>query len=307
MFATIVSVNNPRVKSATQLRESRIRRQRGLFLIDGLREATRAWRCGFRFDSLFWDAGSSAVADQRPDVFQTLSATGRDPARIQEIVELTAQCEARGVHVIPLRTDAFTKIGFGDRNEGVIAVAHTQTTELSQLETVLNERSKDSGQAPLLGVIEGVEKPGNVGAIIRSGDGAGIHALLIATERFDVFNPNVIRASLGAIFHMPIVVDSSENIVAWLRRYKVQRATALCDEALQFHQLDYRRPTAIILGSEAYGLTDLWAQETSEDKQFDLLKKIRLPMLGIADSLNVSNAAAVLFYQARCARDYHMK
>ena len=186
----------------------------------------------------------------------------------------------------------------------MIAVVKSKLRTIDELDSLLAEKRKTAGEEPLLGIVEGVEKPGNIGAMLRSGDGAGLDAFIIAGDNFDVFNPNVIRGSLGAIFHMPIVVAPTDKTLAWLRERKIQRATALCDEAIPYVQIDYRLPTAIILGSEAQGLSEAWANETVEDAKYALLQRIRLPMLGIADSLNVSNAAAILFYEARRVRSY---
>ncbi|MCF0234887.1 MAG: RNA methyltransferase, partial [Thermoguttaceae bacterium] len=212
------------------------------------------------------------------------------------------EVEAERVPIIPASSAVFEKLSFGDRDEGVVAVVEARAATLSELDAVLVEKTARTGEEPLVAIVEGVEKPGNIGAILRSADGAGVNALLIAARDYDVFNPNAVRGSLGAIFHLPIVVAPAEEILAWARRRKLQRATALCDDSIPYVELDYSRPTAIVLGSESDGLTEIWARETSEDAADGLLCKIRLPMLGIADSLNVSNAAAVLFYEARRVR-----
>ncbi|MBQ9874042.1 MAG: hypothetical protein IJM30_06235 [Thermoguttaceae bacterium] len=185
-----------------------------------------------------------------------------------------------------------------------MAVVKSKTSSLEELDAFLEKKSRKTGESPLLAVLEGVEKPGNVGAVLRSADGAGVDALLIAASEFDVFNPNAVRASLGAVFHTPIVVAPAQTLLTWTRERKIQRATALCDQAIPYVQLDYCLPTAIVLGSEANGLSDAWSTESREDVEMGLLKKIRLPMLGVADSLNVSNAAAILFYEARRVRSF---
>lgn len=309
MFAAIVSQQNPRVKNAARLRESRVRRREGLFLIDGAREAVRAWERGFEFVEVFWNAGKNVAADEKVDVDSALSAARaragkreRDAdaveKRFEELRTLLKTVDAAGVPTIPLATGAFEKIGFGDRDEGIVVVARAKTTTLDSLDSLLSKKSAKTGESPLVAVIEGVEKPGNVGAILRSADGAGVDALIVAAPDYDLYNPNAIRSSLGAIFSVPTVVAAAEEVLDWLRRRKIQRATALCDDSIPYSRLDYRRPTAIVLGSEADGLTEIWATETSEDAADGTLKKVRLPMLGIADSLNVSNAAAVFFYEA---------
>ncbi|MBQ2038114.1 MAG: RNA methyltransferase [Thermoguttaceae bacterium] len=304
MFSAIVSPNNPRVKNAAQLKESKNRRREGLFLVDGVREVLRAWVSDFEFVEVFWDAGRNLDADERVEVDAVLESVYSDFERRENLRRILIEADGRGVPTIPLSSNAFEKLSFGDRDEGVIAVVKSKLRTLDELDSLLAEKRKTEGEEPLLGIVEGVEKPGNIGAMLRSGDGAGLDAFIIAGDNFDVFNPNAIRGSLGAIFHMPIVVAPADETLAWLRERKIQRATALCDEAIPYVQIDYRLPTAIILGSEAQGLSEAWAYETVEDAKYSLLQRIRLPMLGIADSLNVSNAAAILFYEARRVRSY---
>lgn len=304
MFSAIVSPNNPRVKNAAQLKESKNRRREGLFLVDGVREVLRAWVSDFEFVEVFWDAGRNLDADERVEVDRVLESVCSDFERRENLRRILIEADGRGVPTIPLSSNAFEKLSFGDRDEGVIAVVKSKLRTLDELDSLLAEKCKTEGEEPLLGIVEGVEKPGNIGAMLRSGDGAGLDAFIIAGDDFDVFNPNAIRGSLGAIFHMPIVVAPADKTLAWLRERKIQRATALCDEAIPYVQIDYRLPTAIILGSEAQGLSEAWACETVEDAKYSLLQRIRLPMLGIADSLNVSNAAAILFYEARRVRSY---
>jgi TrmH family RNA methyltransferase len=148
--------------------------------------------------------------------------------------------------------------------------------------------------APLIAVIESVEKPGNVGAILRSADGAGVDAVVIADPRTDLFNPNTIRASLGTVFDQNVCTASGEETLAWLRRLNVTAYAARPDAEQLYTQADYRRGAAIVLGSEAEGLSELWRGAG--------VAGIRLPMRGIADSLNVSATAAVLFYEAQRQR-----
>ena len=140
---------------------------------------------------------------------------------------------------------------------------------------------------PLVAVLEGVEKPGNLGAMLRSADGAGVSALVVADPRTDLFNPNVIRASLGTVFSLPVAAAAPGDVLAWLRGHGLQILAARVEGAVSYTEVDYRRPTAIVLGSEAQGLTSHWSG--------DDVRAIRLPMLGVADSLNVSAVAAVLF------------
>jgi TrmH family RNA methyltransferase len=139
-------------------------------------------------------------------------------------------------------------------------------------------------------VLEGVEKPGNVGAVLRSADAAGVSAVILADPRTDLYNPNAIRASLGTIFTMPVCEAASGDVLARLREHECMILAARVDGAVPYTEVDYRRPTAIVLGSEAAGLSPIW---TGDD-----IRAVRLPMRGVADSLNVSVTAAVLFYEA---------
>ena len=299
MFDPITSPHNPLLKSVIRLKESRFRRKEGLFLVDGIREIQRAYSSSFQLTKVFFDydvlIGNCSKSRSANQLLEHLHLQG-------DVGSFLKKLDSQGIPLVPTSSAAFSKIAFGDRNEGLVAVVRAKTMSLETLSSFFAKKLSESSETPLLGVLEGVEKPGNVGAILRSADGAGIDALLIAADDYDVFNPNAIRASLGAIFHIPVVVAPATKILEWLRENLFQRVTALCDESVSYLQPDYRRPTAIILGSEAYGLTTAWSTTTEIDNREALLTKIRLPMLGVADSLNVSNAAAILFYEARRVR-----
>ena len=299
MFDPITSPHNPLLKSVIRLKESRFRRKEGLFLVDGIREIQRAYSSSFQLTKVFFDydvlIGNGSKSRSANQLLEHLHLQG-------DVGSFLKKLDSQGIPLVPTSSAAFSKIAFGDRNEGLVAVVRARTMSLETLSSFFAKKLSESSETPLLGVLEGVEKPGNVGAILRSADGAGIDALLIAADDYDVFNPNAIRASLGAIFHIPVVVAPATKILEWLRENLFQRVTALCDESVSYLQPDYRRPTAIILGSEAYGLSTVWSRTTEIDNREALLTKIRLPMLGVADSLNVSNAAAILFYEARRVR-----
>ena len=204
----------------------------------------------------------------------------------------------------------FQRLAFGQRAEGVVAVAEMPRPTLARLNwgessaswagslTATPTESTACKQAVahevercrLIAVLEGVEKPGNVGAVLRSADAAGVSAVIVADGRTDLYNPNAIRASLGTIFTVPVCEASSGEALAWLRERQFQILAARVDGSVGYTQVDYRRPTAIVLGGEAPGLSPVW-------KGSDITA-VRLPMLGTADSLNVSVTAAVLFYEA---------
>ncbi|MBN1910691.1 MAG: RNA methyltransferase [Pirellulales bacterium] len=260
----IHSVQNPRIKAAVRLRDGRHRRKQGRFLIDGLREVERAVEAGFELLEVFCCAERGTAEQQRDlDAFRINFA--------DEVVE----------EPFDVTAEVFDKLAFGARAEGIVAVARMPEFGLEDITL---------GVCPLVAVVEGIEKPGNVGAVVRSADGAGLDAVVLADGRTDLFNPNAIRASLGTIFSRPVCEATSEETLAWLRAQGLAIIAARVDGAVPYTQIDFCRPTALILGSEAEGLTRLWSA--------DDITAVSLPMLGAADSLNISATAAVLFYEA---------
>jgi TrmH family RNA methyltransferase len=186
-----------------------------------------------------------------------------------------------GAEILEVDERVFRKLAFGQRIEGVLGVARTPVAELADL--TLPER-------PLIAVLEGIQKPGNLGAVLRSADATGLSAVILADGGTDLYNPNAIRASLGTIFTVPVAAASAEQTLAWLRQHELLIFATRVDAALSYTEADYRQPAAIVLGSEATGLTAAWSA--------DDVTAIGIPMLGAADSLNVSVAAAVVFYEA---------
>lgn len=265
IFSPISSPSNPKIKEAAKLRDGKYRRRQGRFLIDGLREIQRAAESGIRFLEIFCLQEKAYLVD---------SIRNDDPAASTYL----------------LSDQAFDKIAFGNRNEGVVVVAKTPDRTP---ETFLDATAQIS--TPLLAVLENVEKPGNVGAVFRSADGAGFDGVLIADPSGDLFNPNTVRSSLGTVFRTPSFVADSKTILRFLKKQKIRIAAARCDGAIPYTDYDFTQPTAIVLGSEADGLTDLWTEND--------ITALSLPMLGIADSLNISNAASILFYEARRQRE----
>lgn len=229
-------------------------------MIDGARELARAMAANVAVRDVFVCPALCRSEESRR-LLETLSTSGTAVLEVTEAV--------------------FAKIAFGERAEGVLGIAATPSTSLDDLTLPEN---------PLVAVLEGVEKPGNIGAVLRSADGAGLSAVVVADPRTDLFNPNAIRASLGTIFSVPVAAAAGSEVLAWLRHRSLQILAARVEGAVSYTAVDYRRPTAIVLGSEAHGLTPIW---TGAD-----VRPIALPMFGAADSLNVSAAAAVLFYEA---------
>jgi TrmH family RNA methyltransferase len=252
------------VKAAARLRGRPERDKEGLTLIDGVRETLRALQAGATIREVF----------VLPEVLNDQEAQALVERLAEEKVERTE-----------LSRDAFAKLAYGDRLDGVVAVAETPPRTLEEL--VLPPE-------PLIGIVEGVEKPGNLGAILRTADGAGLSAVVIADSATDLFNPNIIRASIGTVFAVPVAVASSGELLEWLQRRPIAIIAARVDASVPYDEADYTGAVAIALGSEARGLSDPWAELARTS--------VRLPMLGVADSLNVSATAAVLFYEARRRR-----
>jgi TrmH family RNA methyltransferase len=261
------SPSNPRIKAAAQLRDRRERDRSGLTLIDGARELRRALEGGVEIVEVF--------------VCEPLVA-GEDARAALDALR------SRGVAVTTTTEAAFAKLAFGDRAEGLLAVVRAPTLALDELTL-----SAD----PLIVVIEGVEKPGNLGAILRSADGAGVDAVIAASPRTDLANPNVIRASAGTIFTVPMAEATTDDVLRWLRGRGIRIVAARVDAPPAYTELDLTGAVAIVLGSEAAGLTDAWLGPDIE--------AVHLPMLGVADSLNVSVTAAILAYEARRQRTGH--
>jgi len=256
----ITSPQNPRVKDAIRLRSARHRHKQQRFLIDGARELTRAIPAGISIDEAF--------------VCESLCASPESMEALQRLRSSSAE-------IWEVTVSVFAKLAYGERAEGVLAVARLPQCSLDRLQP--------RGPGPIA-VIEGVEKPGNVGAILRSADAAGVAAVLVADPATDIYNPNCIRASLGAVFSLPLCATTSQEAIAWLRQRGARIFAARVDGQLDYTEADLSHEVAIVLGSEAEGLSPAW--------QMADVTAIRLPMAGAVDSLNVSATAAVLFYES---------
>ncbi|HEV3417803.1 MAG TPA: TrmH family RNA methyltransferase [Pirellulales bacterium] len=261
----ITSEQNQHVKDAAKLRERRERRKQGRTLIDGAREVRRAIEAGVELVEVFLCDSLCKTSDCR------------------WVLERLATLPVRQSRVTPA---VFEKLAFGDRAEGVLAIATTPERSLADLKLPAN---------PLVAVLEGVEKPGNIGAVLRSADAAGVSALVIADGGTDLFNPNTIRASLGTIFTMPVCSAPAAAVRDWLIAQQIGVFVARVDAKTVYTEANLTRPAAIVLGSEAEGLSQVWSGPKTTT--------IRLPMRGAGDSLNVSAAAAVLFYEALRQRE----
>ena len=257
----ITSLTNTRVKAAVRLRDRSEREATGLTLVDGAREVSRALSAGASVQTAF-------IAPSLVRTPEARAAVGDVERRVTDIVEVS---EA-----------VFAKLAFGDRSDGIVAIVRTGSTDLESLRLMPG--------VPLVVVVEGVEKPGNLGAILRTADGAGASGLIAADPLTDLFNPNAVRASLGAIFSVPIAAASTPATLDWLTARGITPIAARVDAPAPYTDVDMRGPVAFVLGSEATGLSNGW-----DDPR---VTPVAVPMLGTVDSLNVSVAAAILLYEA---------
>ena len=263
----ITSLANPRVRHAAGLRDRRERDAHGLTIVDGAREVRRALEAGVEATEAF--------------VCEPLLG-GEDARAAFDLLK------AREIPVSSVSEPVMAKVAFGGRSEGLVLVVRVPAAGLATL---------DPGPDPLILVIEGVEKPGNIGAVLRSADGAGVSAVIAASPRTDLYNPNAIRASAGTIFGSALAAASSTEVLAWLRARDIRIVTARVGGDATYTEADLTGPLAIVLGAEADGLTDTW---NGPD-----IHAVRIPMAGVADSLNVSISAAILAYEAQRQRQHH--
>lgn len=257
----ITSLQNPKVKQVLHLREKRERDKTGLFLIEGYREILRACDAGWQISQLM--------------ICQELFLGSNEPTLIKRLSE--KKCE-----VISLTPLVFEKISYRDRPDGLLAIAPQKNLKLKDLE--ISEKN------PFYVVAEAIEKPGNLGTILRSSDGVGVDGLIVCDRCTDIYNPNVVRASVGTLFTVKTVQTTGEETLQWLKDQKIQILAATPSAAKEFTDVDLTGPIAIAVGTEQLGLSDRWMKEASI--------QVRIPMQGVADSLNVAMATTLLLYEA---------
>ena len=264
MTGLITSPANPRVKRLVRLRSRRHRDREGVFLIEGFRELQKAAESGVAVDELY--------------VCEDLFLGENEPALMERLT-------AAGARLCRLAEEPFRKAAYRDRPEGLLATAPHFPTGLDAL------RQRTAGDEPeLMLVAEGIEKPGNLGTMLRTADAAGAQAVIAADPRTDLFNPNVVRSSLGSLFTVPAAVASAASAADWLRRRGITPVLASPGAPAPHWETDLRRPTAIVIGSEQLGLSPVWRNRGYPGA--------RIPMTGSADSLNAAAAAGVLLFEA---------
>ena len=255
------SSSNPRIKELLALRDRSERDRHGLFLIEGYREIKRALASGRALSALFF-CEALFLGDNES--------------------EIIASC---GVDLYSCSKELFERISYRDRPDGLLAIAPQMHLGKKDLVNFLK-----GCPDPLFLVVERVEKPGNLGTMLRTADAAGADGVLVCDHVTDIHNPNVVRASVGTLFSQPVYELSSAEALEVLKEHKIQIAAATPRAEHEFTKAKFSGPLAIAVGAEQYGLTDLWMN------QADI--QVRIPMFGIADSLNVSAAATLLLYEA---------
>lgn len=261
----ITSGLNPKIKHLMLLQQkSSARRKEGLFVVEGQRELEHCMNAGFELDS----------------IFTTSEETG-----LSLLCRQSLNTEHRPPIIYNVSQNVYEKIAYRGSTEGIVAIVRERQFTLNDLTAKISEKNN-----PLFVVLEKVEKPGNLGAILRSADASGVDAVIVCDPLTDIYNPNVIRGSIGAVFTVPTVACTSEECIEFLKSNGVQILTAQLQDSQLYYAQDMTKSTAIVMGTEATGLTEQWRKAADAH--------IRIPMLGKLDSLNVSVSAAILMYEA---------
>lgn len=258
----ITSVQNPFIKSLVLLQEkSKARKQTGTFLIEGQREVELAQKGGYEIETILF----------LPEICS----------------ENDAKKLSRTASLIEINKEVYHKLAYRDTTEGILAVAKSKNLSLSEL---------NLGENPLILVAESPEKPGNIGALLRTADAANLDAVIIANPKSDLYNPNIVRSSVGCLFTNTIATGTTEEIIAFLKEKNINIYCATLQNSTGYHTQDYTTPTALVVGTEATGLTEEWRENATQN--------IIIPMQGAIDSMNVSVAAAILIFEAKRQRGF---
>lgn len=261
----ITSIQNQLIKDIFQLQEkSKARKKAGLFVIEGIREIEIAIKNDF-------------------EVYQLLICF--DLFDADKLNNLKRKL-SNATDLIEISKEVYQKIAYRESTEGVIAVAKTKDHSLATIQLPEN---------PLIVVLESLEKPGNIGAVLRTADAANIDAVFIADPKTDLYNPNIVRSSVGAVFTNKIVTAESTEIINYFKNSNIAIYSAILQEAISYYSVDFKQGSAIVMGTEATGLSDIWREESKSN--------IIIPMEGQIDSMNVSVAAAVLIFEAKRQRN----
>lgn len=264
MHFKITSTQNPKIKSLLALEKPRERRKQQLFIVEGAKEVRMALEAGYKIGNIFFCE-------------EILNPTeSGDLLRDDKLL-------------IPVSKEVFDKIAMRESTGGILAVAEQKNHRLTDIQLSKN---------PLLLILEGVEKPGNLGAVLRTADAAGVDAVIICDPQTDFYNPNVIRSSVGCVFTKQIASATSEETISWLKKNNVAVFCTYLKASKPYHTIDYKQSCALVMGTEATGLSEIWVENATSN--------IIIPMLGKIDSMNVSNAAAVVVYEAMRQRNFEI-
>jgi TrmH family RNA methyltransferase len=258
----ITSIQNPFIKTLVLLQEkAKNRKQSGSFLIEGQREIMLAQKGGYEIETILF----------APDICS----------------EKEAQKLSNSAELIEINATIFQKLAYRDTTEGILAVAKTKSMQLSDLKLSEN---------PLILIAEAPEKPGNIGALLRTADAANLDAVIVANPKSDMYSPNIVRSSVGCLFTNQIATGTTTEIIAFLKERKMNFYCATLQNTIAYHTQDFTTPTAIVVGTEATGLTKEWRDAATQN--------VIIPMQGEIDSMNVSVAAAILIFEAKRQRGF---
>lgn len=262
MYKKISSLHNQLIKEVFQLQEkSRTRKNKGLFVIEGFREITLAIKGNYEVVTLFFC----------PDFF--------DDSELSQVTN-------KNTDTIEISKEVYQKLAYRSTTEGVIAIARSKDLDIRTLKLSVN---------PLLLIAEAPEKPGNLGALFRTADAANVDAVIIANPKTDIYNPNIIRSSVGCVFTRQIATGTTLEIITFLKKNNINIYAAALSSSVNYTSVNYALPTAIVVGTEATGLSDDWLENSTQN--------IIIPMEGEIDSLNVSVSAAILIFEAKRQRN----
>ena len=256
MHPPITSHQNPKIKNVLALEKARERNQQNVFILEGIKELSLAVEGKYTINTVFFCP-------------QIVSA--------ETILNVVKDENL----LIPVQQNVFEKIAYRDSTGGIIAIVQQKKHTLDNIRLRKN---------PLILILESVEKPGNLGAILRTADAANIDAVVICDPQTDFYNPNVIRSSVGCVFTTQIASSTSHETIAWLNKNEIKIFATSLESSTPYHKIDFTNPSAIIMGTESTGLSDTWISIASST--------VIIPMRGKIDSMNVSNAAAVLVFEA---------
>lgn len=265
MHTGISSLQNPLIKQVLLLQDkSRERKKTGLFVIEGKREIELALKGGYALKTILYC--SEIISDKNARKLVSDTTT--------ELIEITIE--------------VYAKLAYRTTTEGILAIAKCKTLTINTL--------KLESKKPLILVAESPEKPGNIGALLRTADAANVDAILIADPKTDLYNPNIVRSSVGCLFTTNIASGSTSEIIKFLKDHNISIYCASLQASINYHTCDFKKATAIVVGTEARGLTNEWLENSTQN--------VIIPMQGEIDSLNVSVAAGILIFEGKRQRNF---